>query len=172
MEKIKKCIEIHLLKIKTISDVARLLNVSKETLRKAFLRQEKIPLGDYILYQKVLFMKELLLVTKFPCNVICFNAGLLEDHGARIFKKITGVTMQQFRFKSKPLYESGKCIEKIMEQCETDTPAQRSVMESSSSFLSDLSVSGRTDLSTSGGEQNTIHIRQKKENKIEKKEKM
>ncbi|MDD8019049.1 MAG: hypothetical protein PHP42_11790 [Bacteroidota bacterium] len=105
MDKIKKIIDFHLSEVKTVSDVAALLNVPLETLRKKFFREEKIHLCDYVIQRKVQLMRECLIIDDEPCYLICYTVGLREDTGAKIFKKNTGMTMQEFREKYKKDYE-------------------------------------------------------------------
>jgi AraC-like DNA-binding protein len=97
IEDVKTIVDIKLKDVKTIQSVARHLHVSSETLRKSFLRNENIPLGDYIVERKVLAMKELLTISDYPCYKVCYEFGFREDTGAKVFKKITGVTMQEYR---------------------------------------------------------------------------
>ena len=104
MEKVKLMIDLHLSNAKTIESVAKLLKSPPETLRKKFLRMEKVHLHDYILERKVKAMKEMLLISDLPCYTVCFNVGLREDTGAKLFKKISGNTMQEFREKYKLNY--------------------------------------------------------------------
>jgi len=105
MDELKNLVDFHLPKINTISDAAARLNISAETLRKNFLRKERIHLHDYIYERKVQLMKELLLMDNDSCYNICTIAGLREDTGAKVFKKITGLTMQGFRKRYKKEYE-------------------------------------------------------------------
>jgi methylphosphotriester-DNA--protein-cysteine methyltransferase len=94
---IKSFIDLNIKEIKTVHCVARMLNVSYDTLRKTFLRKERVPLADYIMAKKVEVMKEHLVVANDPCFVICYEYGLREDSGAKIFKRVTGMTMRQYR---------------------------------------------------------------------------
>jgi AraC-like DNA-binding protein len=94
---IKSLIDFNIVEIKTIADLAQRTGLSVETLRKGFFREEKIHLGEYISRRKVEAMKELLQVSDEPCNVVCFSVGLREDSGSKIFKKVTGMTMVEYR---------------------------------------------------------------------------
>jgi|GEM_PF-1451736 len=105
MAELKDLVDFHISEINTVSDVAGHLNTSAETLRKYFLRKEKIHLHDYIYERKVQLIKELLMNSDDSCYRICDSAGLREDTGAKIFKKITGLTIQGFREKYKNEYE-------------------------------------------------------------------
>jgi AraC-like DNA-binding protein len=94
---VKKYIASHLPAIHTIQDVARELGVSAQTLRKDFVRTEKISLREYIAGQRVESMRDLLKRTDLSCVDICRELGCREDVGERFFKRHTGMTMRQFR---------------------------------------------------------------------------
>ncbi len=94
-------VDLHLTEASTISGVATMVNIPSETLRKKFFRKEGVHLNVYIHRRKVQAMKELLLISDEPCYVVCYNVGLREDSGAKIFKRITGMTMLGFREKYK-----------------------------------------------------------------------
>ena len=85
--------------IHSAADVARDLAINWETLRKCFLRIERIPLHDYIAEVRVAEMQELLRTTDLSCMAVCLECGCREDVGARLFKRHTGITMKQFRDK-------------------------------------------------------------------------
>jgi two-component system response regulator YesN len=89
---------VHL--IQENEDVAYLLKVNPETLRKVFKRKMKIPLSEYITIVRIQLMKELLLTTNLLCFEICFRVGFTrEDSGAKSFKRITGVSMKEYQKK-------------------------------------------------------------------------
>lgn len=94
---VKTLIENKLSSINSISDVAKILQISTETLRKKFYREERKRLSNYIVNCKIIAMKEMLIASKAPCFEICYTVGLREDTGAKLFKKHTGLTMRQFR---------------------------------------------------------------------------
>lgn len=94
---VKKYVACHLPVIWTIQDVARELGVCAQTLRKDFVRSEKISLRKYIAGQRVGAMQDLLRRTDLPCMDICRELGCREDVGERFFKRQTGMTMLQFR---------------------------------------------------------------------------
>lgn len=103
---IKSYVDLNIKMVKTIRSVSKPLNISYDTLRKSFLRHERTPLAEYIANRKVQAMKELLLVGDDPCFFVCYEFGYREDSGAKIFKKITGMTMLEFRRK----YKNGPAI--------------------------------------------------------------
>lgn len=100
---VKMFVDQHIKEVKTIHSVAERLQVHYDTLRKSFLRNEQIALADYITKQKVQAMKEHLVLGDDPCFFICYEYGYREDSGAKIFKKLTGMTMRAYRLRFKLL---------------------------------------------------------------------
>lgn len=96
-DEIKWFVEQHIKQVKTITSVSTPLQLSYDTLRKSFLRKERIPLGDYITQRKVQAMKDLLVAADHPCFFICYEYGYREDTGAKVFKKNTGMTMLEYK---------------------------------------------------------------------------
>ena len=95
---VKAFIETHLQDLHGPKDVAHGLNISYETLRKAFRREEKTTLGRYILLRRIERMKRLLARTDLYHYEICEAVGFSnEAHGARVFKRETGMTMSAYR---------------------------------------------------------------------------
>lgn len=97
--RVKSTVDLHLREFKSIDSVADHMLVSRETLRKRFLRDERVSLSEYINRRKIAAMKEYLILTDVPCYFVCYMYGYREDSGAKIFKKMTGMTMAQFREK-------------------------------------------------------------------------
>ena len=98
---VKNFVDLNIKEVKTIHCVSERLKMSYDTLRKSFLKTERIPLADYITQKKVQAMKELLLMADHPCFYICYEYGYREDSGAKIFKKHTGMTMLEFKSRFK-----------------------------------------------------------------------
>jgi YesN/AraC family two-component response regulator len=98
---VKMFVDQHIKEVKTIHSVAERLQVHYDTLRKSFLRNEQIALAEYITQQKVQAMKEHLVLGDDPCFFICYEYGYREDSGAKIFKKLTGMTMLEYRKKQR-----------------------------------------------------------------------
>jgi AraC-like DNA-binding protein len=97
---VKRLIQENLKVIHTVEDVARRINISPETLRKEFWRQEKITLGDFITNSKVEKAKRLLIETDWLCKEVCYEAGFRrEDSAETSFRRRTGLSMQEFREK-------------------------------------------------------------------------
>jgi transcriptional regulator GlxA family with amidase domain len=94
----KHYIHQNISKLHTISDVATSLNVSPETLRKTFLRETHETLAHFILNQRLEFIKKHLRETDLLCFEIIYKAGFRrEDSAAKIFHRVAGMTMQQYR---------------------------------------------------------------------------
>lgn len=105
---VKMFVDQHIKEVKTIHSVAERLQVHYDTLRKSFLRNEQIALADYITKQKVQAMKEHLVLGDDPCFFICYEYGYREDSGAKIFKKLTGMTMLEYRKKQRAERQAGE----------------------------------------------------------------
>lgn len=91
-------IDLHLDAIETITDIAAHFGVAEETLRKTFARAEGVPLSDYLRKKRVEVMKHLLETTDVKCYAICRQVGIKrEDTGVKLFKRMTGMTMDQYR---------------------------------------------------------------------------
>jgi len=97
-ERVKDFIRRSFGDIRSSRDVAREFNISVETLRKDFVRIEQKRLSLFISETRIDFMKSLLKETTQHCNSICLAAGFSrEEVGERSFKKMTGMTMKQYR---------------------------------------------------------------------------
>jgi methylphosphotriester-DNA--protein-cysteine methyltransferase len=98
ISEIKRCIDERPEDFRTLRDVACKAKVSPETLRREFFRAQRMHLSEYLTAVRVRRMQEMLLMTQKPCFEICFDAGFRrEDTGAKVFKRITGMTMAQYR---------------------------------------------------------------------------
>lgn len=98
LDDVKIWIDLHLNGIETIADIAAQFEVSEETLRKAFARTEGVPLSDYLRKKRVDVMKHLLTTTDLKCYTICQQVGITrEDTGVKLFKRKTGMTMDEYR---------------------------------------------------------------------------
>ena len=95
---IKRCIDERPEDFRTLRDVARKAKVSSETLRREFFRAQRMHLSEYLTVVKVRRMQDMLRKTQKPCFEICFDTGFKrEDTGAKVFKRVTGLTMAQYR---------------------------------------------------------------------------
>ncbi|NUN68136.1 MAG: helix-turn-helix transcriptional regulator [Bacteroidetes bacterium] len=98
-KRIKAYVELHIKKIATVRQVSKKLRIPYDILRKGFLYEEGIPLGDFIVQTKIDVIKEHLLLHGDPCHRICKEFGLRDDTGAKVFRRTTGMTMREFRKK-------------------------------------------------------------------------
>ncbi len=96
-EAIKADVQENISEIRTIEDVARRNRLSTQTLKKEWLRKEGIGISEFLARARVETMKQLLIATDEKCIVICLRAGCREDVGERLFKRLTGMTMEEFR---------------------------------------------------------------------------
>lgn len=94
---VKSFVEENLRGIHTLEDVATGLGVSLESLKKEFLRKERMGLSEYISILRVEKMKEKLVQSEDKCMIICLDLGVRDDVGANLFKKVTGLTMGVYR---------------------------------------------------------------------------
>jgi transcriptional regulator GlxA family with amidase domain len=95
---VKSWVEQHISEIRTYDDVARTFMVSRESLRKAFVRKEKTTLTQFIGALKLRRCQEMLRSTELLCFQIIYELKLgRDDVAARWFKRQTGVTMSEYR---------------------------------------------------------------------------
>jgi len=83
--------------VHTIEDIATTVGKSAETIRKSFFRATGVNLSQFISLARVEKMQRLLIETCTPCKTICFHVGCREDSGAKMFKRMVGMTMDEFR---------------------------------------------------------------------------
>jgi len=80
------------------TDVARLANVNYHTLRSVFRRHVDASLGEYLSDVRIHKAKVLLCDSELRCFEIAYAVGFRrEDSAAHIFKKHTGLTMEEYR---------------------------------------------------------------------------
>lgn len=97
-EHVKNFIERNLKRMSGVASLAADLNVQVETLRKKFRKDEGIAISKYITLLKVEHAKKLLNETEKFCFEVCYEVGFpREDGGSRTFKRITGMTMREYR---------------------------------------------------------------------------
>jgi transcriptional regulator GlxA family with amidase domain len=98
LEMVKHTISEDLASVRSISQLARRLDVSSEELRSDFITKEQISLSDYLTKIRVKVATTLLVESKAACKEICQEVGFSRaDVGARAFKRLTGLTMGEFR---------------------------------------------------------------------------
>ena len=97
-EEVKHYVRQHVHQARTIQDVADHFDLSAETLRRIFRRAEGIGLSRFITQVRVEKAKALLRETDRLCFEVCFAVGFKrEDTGAKVFKRVTGCTMEAWR---------------------------------------------------------------------------
>jgi AraC-like DNA-binding protein len=95
---VKSWIEEHIREIRGYDDVAVRFHVSRESLRKAFVRREGITVSRFISGVKLKQCQELLRTTDLLCFQIVYELKLgRDDVAARWFKRETGTTMAEYR---------------------------------------------------------------------------
>jgi AraC-like DNA-binding protein len=97
IEQVKSYIDENLNQLRRSQQVAAHLHCSVEGLKRSFLKMENLSLSRYIRATRIERMKEQLQNSEAPCKVICLELGLREDVGARLFKNVTGMTMENYR---------------------------------------------------------------------------
>ena len=97
-EDVKRYIERNVRRVCGVGPLAAELKVPPERLRKEFRRTAGIPISKFITQTKVEQAKKLLKETGKYCFEICFEVGFpREDGGSRTFKRVTGMTMEEYR---------------------------------------------------------------------------
>ena len=98
IELLERVISENLPSIHTIADIAKLVSASPETLRKDFVRLTGKSLSDFVRNCRIEQAKNLLTNSNLTCRDVCKAVGFSrEDVGAHVFKRNTGLTMDQFR---------------------------------------------------------------------------
>jgi AraC-like DNA-binding protein len=94
----KEYIFSHLHRKLTVKDIADALQVSPNYLSAAFSRQEGITLTRYIIYEKVIRAKNMLMYSNYSCSSIAQYLGFSsQSHLGVYFLEATGYTMLQYR---------------------------------------------------------------------------
>ncbi len=98
INKCKDYIFSHLHEKITISDIAEELYINKNYLCELFKKEENITIGEYILHQKIRLVQNMLIYSKYTYSEIASYFGYSsQSHLGRQFKKITGMTLHQYR---------------------------------------------------------------------------
>lgn len=98
IERVISYVEENLGDIDRVREVAEVVDVSYETLRKRFRREEGVPIGKYIRLTRIDEARRLLIETDDPVHVVCRKVGFSSDSsGIRAFKRETGLTMNEYR---------------------------------------------------------------------------
>lgn len=95
---VKKVVSQKMDQIRTITDLAKIVGSSPDALKKQFKRKEGISIAKYIRTIRIERVKFLLLESNLRCKEICLTLGFSrEDLGSHVFKRETGISMQEFR---------------------------------------------------------------------------
>lgn len=98
IDRVTSYIEENVGDIERAREVAEVVDVSYETLRKRFRREVGMPIGTYIRQVRIDEARRLLLETDDPVYVVCWEVGFSSDsNGIRAFKRHTGMTMEEYR---------------------------------------------------------------------------
>lgn len=96
----KDFIFLHLHEKLLTSDIAKALFVNPNYLSGLFRKKEGITISEYILNEKVKLVKNMLIYSPYSYSTIAAYLGFCsQSHLSRQFKKITGMTLQQYRIK-------------------------------------------------------------------------
>jgi len=98
IDRVTSYVEENVGEIDTAQEVAEVVDMSYEALRKRFRREMGTPLGKYIRQARIDEMKRLLIETDDPVYVVCWKVGYSSDSsGIRAFKRHTGMAMKEYR---------------------------------------------------------------------------
>jgi len=98
IDQVTSHIRENIAEINRAEEIAEIVDVSYETLRKRFRREQGIPIGEYIRQTRIDEARRLLIETNDPVYVICWKVGFSSDSsGIRAFKRETGWTMDAYR---------------------------------------------------------------------------
>ena len=94
----KDFIFVHLHEKLSTSVIAKALFVNPNYLSGLFHRKEGITISEYILREKIRLAKNMLIYSPYSYSTISMYLGFSsQSHLSRQFKKITGMTLQQYR---------------------------------------------------------------------------
>ena len=98
IERVTSHIDENIGDIDTAEEVAAVVDVPYESLRKRFRREVERPLGTYIRQARIDDARRLLVETDDPVYVVCRKVGYANDSsGIRAFRQCTGMTMAEYR---------------------------------------------------------------------------
>lgn len=95
--RLKRQIRKNLKESSTLKELCAEFLTSAETLRKEFRKKEGIPISNFVAQVRNKNMKRFLEKTGLSCKEICCEVGIRKESGARAFKKMTGMTMMEWR---------------------------------------------------------------------------
>lgn len=98
IEQCKDYIFLHLHEKITTSDIAEALYLNPNYLTGLFKKKEGITPSEYIINQKVQLVKNMLIYSPYSYSTIAAYLGFSsQSHLSRQFKKVTGMTLRQYR---------------------------------------------------------------------------
>lgn len=84
----------------TVAQLADELGVTRNYLSQLFMKEEGIPLMDYIMEQKIRSSLQVLRYTKATYGEVAYQLGFSsQSHFGQAFKKVMGMTPKQYRDK-------------------------------------------------------------------------
>jgi len=97
-DRVTSYVEANVGDVDSAREVAEVVDVFYETLRKRFRREMGVPIGQYLRQKRIDEARRLLLETDNPVYVIYWDVGFSSDGGGiRAFKRETGMTMAGYR---------------------------------------------------------------------------
>jgi two-component system, response regulator YesN len=107
VQTVRAFIEENFHKVQGPSDIAEALDVNYHTLRAVFKREMGYPLRDELSRAIRAEVEHLLLNSGLHCDEILYRVGFARaDSGHKWFKRLTGMTMEEFRRKFNVLSKS------------------------------------------------------------------
>jgi AraC-like DNA-binding protein len=95
---VKQTVVEKLPQIRKVADLAQLLLVSPDLLKKEFVQQEGLSLSKFVASVRIEYTMKLLTNSDMECKTICQEVGFSrQDVAARAFKHHTGFTMEGYR---------------------------------------------------------------------------
>jgi two-component system response regulator YesN len=89
---------VEISQVKTVVELARILRIDERALRREFKKREGMTLSKYITHVRIERARSLLLHSEMSCKEILLSVGFSRvEVGIRAFKRVTGVTMEQYR---------------------------------------------------------------------------
>ena len=102
VQKAIMCINSDLAANLTLSNLAKIQNVSAGYLSSIFKKETGKTITDYINSRRIKLAKELLVSTRLQVQTIALHCGIVDVHYfSKIFKKYTGKTPKEYRESNK-----------------------------------------------------------------------
>ena len=97
IEKAENYIEEHLGEKLSVDKICSEISVSRSTLYSKFSSELKTTVNEYIIQQRILRAKTLLVKTKKTISEICSEIGFENSYFSKVFKKETGLSPLEYR---------------------------------------------------------------------------